>query len=71
MDIGSAAIRGGCAVHRIDRLAAVARHSQHHFARRHWWDGAAREDAPFGMGEQHEVDRFTGGEICWGYSRSG
>ena len=33
--------------------------SKHHFARRFWWDGTARKGAPFGMGEQHEVDRFT------------
>ena len=59
IDIGGAAICGGCVVHRIDSVAAFARQSQHHFARRFWWDGAACKGAPFGMGEQHEVDCFT------------
>src|SRR6185295_2824732 len=59
IDVGRAAICGGCAAHRIDRVAAVARQSKHHFARRSWWDGAARKGAPFGMGEQHEAGRFA------------
>jgi|tagenome__1003787_1003787.scaffolds.fasta_scaffold18609577_2 hypothetical protein len=59
IDIDRAAIRSGWAYHCIHNLAAVARQSEHHFARRLWWDGAAREGAPFGTGEQHEIDGFT------------
>src|SRR3954465_7524467 len=59
IDVGGAAIGGGCAAHRIDRVAAIARQRKHHFARRSWRDGTIRKGAPFGMGEQHEADRFT------------
>ena len=43
----------------IDRLATVARQGKHHFARRCGRDGAAREFAPLGVREQHDVDRLA------------